>query len=264
MGSADTAVETRLAATSERVTLVGGTPSADGLRAYWRFTEGGSACVVRADTAASAQDPGRGARALRRSAGRHGADGPPRAARRRADGGHLHHARDGRRADATGGGGGLGGPLVHRHRHRRSLGGDAMDDLEEIILAAPSDPRVGALRRSLEHHCRTNSGHELLWRLRRSPGGSSSRGRGDPRARAPARPRARAARGAVRRSGERPWPGVLDDWLDAEDDVSCFAQFARRALLAQCGRDRDAAKRHPRVLERWTTPGAPKTRWRTW
>jgi hypothetical protein len=56
IGSADTAVETRLAATSERVTLVGGTPSADGLRAYWRFTEGGSACVVRADTAASAQD----------------------------------------------------------------------------------------------------------------------------------------------------------------------------------------------------------------
>lgn len=132
-----------------------------------------------------------------------------------------------------------------------------MDDLEEIILAAPSDPRVGALRRSLEHHCRTNSGHELLWRLCLAVARWIVLLRAGEIHEVPALQRdlALVLLGGPSDVGERPWPGVLDDWLDA-DDVSCFAQFARRALLAQCGRDRDAAKRHPRVLERWTMPGA--------
>lgn len=56
VGSADTSVGERHDSTSARVTLVGGTPAADRLRAYWRFIEDGPACVVRAETAASAQD----------------------------------------------------------------------------------------------------------------------------------------------------------------------------------------------------------------
>ena len=132
-----------------------------------------------------------------------------------------------------------------------------MDDLDEIILAAPPDPRVDALRRRLEHLCRTNSGHELLWGLCLAVARWIVLVRAGEIHEVPALQRdlALVLLGGPSEVGERPWPGVLDDWLDAEDGASCFAQFARRALQAQCGRDRDAAKRHPRVLERWATPG---------
>ncbi len=59
--------------------------------------------------------------------------------------------------------------------------------------------------------------------------------------------------GGPSEAGERPWPGALDDWLDADPVTVSFARFAWRALQVQCGRDRDAQKRHGGILERWTS-----------
>jgi hypothetical protein len=129
-----------------------------------------------------------------------------------------------------------------------------MDDLDEIILAVAPDPRVATLRHNLDHMCRTNSGHAFLWSLCLTVARWIVLLRAGEVHEVPSLQRdlVLVLLGGPSDVAERPWPGVLDDWLDA-DTPACFAQFARRALVAQCGRDRDAAKRHPRVLERWAT-----------